>query len=881
MSPAPPVRGRRVAALLVRTLGLLLVPSTRRGEWVEEWLGEVDALAEAHLRGAEGLPGLVGFALGAVPHAVWMRTEGWTMDSIGHDIRFATRMLARTPGFAIVAALTLALGIGANGAIFSLVNGLILRAPAGVEEPDRLVQIARSYESAPRWDNFSWPALRLIRSEASAFSGVAGYSGWAFALGSGADAEQVFGALVTGNYFEVLGARPHVGRLLRPEDDRTAGAHPVVVLSHGLWVRRFGADPGVVGSTVEIGSLPYVVVGVTSPAFAGAQAIGAPPALFVPTMQHPGFRGELPFESWGTSWIDLVGRLAPGTSFERARASMTIVTSRLRDASTVNGDIEVLLSEGIGLSPEEREQARQMTAILMMIVGLVLLLTCTNVANLFLARATTRRTEMGVRMALGAGRGRLVRQLVTESVLLGLGATVLAVPVVYLAGDALPGLFPYTLSVSVAADARVYAFLLLVGLAAGLFFGAAPAWAASRRDMALSLREGGSAGGTTRSRLRDTLVVAQLGLSLGLVAGASLLGRSVLNARTAEIGFDPSGVLGAFVDLGSAGRFDDATGSLFYGDLLARARELPGVRSVTLANQLPIAGGHSRAGVRPAGNEEVMFEAEFIVVGPDYFRTLDIPVLRGRPLGGLDDEPEQVVVVNEALAAMFWPGEDPIGKEIERGSRWRVVGVAGDVHMRSLRARPNPAVYYPMAREYSSRMALHVATESGAEIGRTELAGALAAVDGGVPLSGVVDLDAAIAASMGETRTIGYLVGVFAALALTLAVVGLYGLVSFGVAQRVREIGIRIALGAYPESLVRLILRRGLALSIGGVVLGVGVAVALGSALRGLLFGVGHIDPATLLAASALLLASGGAAAWLPARRASRVDAATSLRERA
>ena len=862
------------ARALVRVMSFF-VPSDRRAEWLEEWRGELVALQDARAAGVFGLPSTIEFAVGALPHALWMRTEGWTMDSVLQDLKYAFRDLRRSPGFTLVAALTLALGLGANASIFSLVNGLVLRAPAEVQEPDRLVQIARSYETAPRWDNFSWPAMKLIGAEADAFSGVAGYSSRSFILGRGTETQRVPGQLVTGNYFDVLGVTPHVGRLIQPADDVEPGAGTVVVLSHDLWTRRYGADPSIVGTTVQIGAEPYEVVGVTPAGFAGIESIGSRPGVFVPATMLPGDR----FNQWGASWIYVVGRLNEGVTFTEARASMDVVSARLREASAINDDMVVLLAQGVGLDPEGRAQALQVSFILLLIVGLVLLLTCTNVANLFMSRAAARRTEFGVRMALGAGRPRLIRQLVTESSLLAFGATLLAIPMVVVAGDLLPLVFPFNVSVSLEADRRVYAFLIGIGLLAGLLFGAAPAWAASRHDVTDALREGASSAARSKTRLRDALVIVQLGLSLGLVAGAALLGRSVLNARLAEPGFETRGLVAGFLDLDATGRYDEQSGTAFYAELLAQAERLPGARAATLSSQVPIVGGHSRATVRPVGVDDLRFEAEHTVVGPRYFETLGIPVLRGRTLGGFENEPERVVVVNEALAGLFWPGEDPIGKELQGELTWRVVGLVRDVQMRSLRARANPGVYYPASQRYSPWMALQLSSESGRTWPRDVIQRTVAAIDPELPVSAVVDMRAGMTDSMGEARTIGYLVGAFAVLALLLAAVGLYGLVSYGASQRVREIGIRIALGAKPESLVRLILARGLAISVLGIGLGCVIAYGLGLALRSLLFGVAHTDVVTLGAASLVLMAAAGIAAWLPARRASRLDASISLRD--
>ncbi|MDX1495736.1 MAG: ABC transporter permease, partial [Longimicrobiales bacterium] len=385
MTKRPRAKGRG-ARLLLRASSVL-VPRLRRREWLEEWHAELAALMDAGGGRSRGLPSPVGFAMGAFPHALWMRTEGWTMESVFQDVRYAFRVLGRSPGFTAVAVLTLALGIGANGAIFSLVNGLVLKDPVGIQDPHRLVQIARSYDTDPRWDNFSYPAMQTIATEARALSGVAGYSPTAFILGDGVDTEQVAGQYVTGTYFPLLGVVPHRGRLLQPADDLRPGEHPVVVLSHALWTRRYGGDPGVVGETVQIGARPYDVVGVAPAGFAGVENIGAPPELFVPLMQDPGYRGELLFDEWGASWIYLVGRLADTVTFQEAQASMSVVAGRRRAAAAVNAGIEVLLAPGVGLDPQDRREANQLSMILALIVGVVLLLTCTNVANLFLARA--------------------------------------------------------------------------------------------------------------------------------------------------------------------------------------------------------------------------------------------------------------------------------------------------------------------------------------------------------------------------------------------------------------------------------------------------------------------------------------------------------------
>lgn len=867
-----------IARALIWVAGLLLAPA-ERSEWKEEWDGELAALEEARAGGTAGLPSPARYALGAVTHVLWMKREGWTMDSLMQDLKYSTRILRKSPGFTVVATLTLALGIGANASIFSLVNSLLFRVPAGVSQPDRLVQIARSYEQAPRWDNFSWPATEAIRDEARAFSGVAGYARESFILGRGTQTEQVLGQLVTGNYFGVLGVRPSLGRLIQPMDDVTPGEHTVAVLSHELWLGRYGGDPSVVGSTIAVGATPYEVIGVAPAGFVGVENLGSPPAIFVPVAQRTGFDGMTPFAEWGWSWINLFGRMDEGVTVEEAQASMDVVQFRLREAYSGNAGIQVLLAEGLGLNPGERSGASQMAMILGLIVGVVLLLTCTNVANLFLARATARRGEVGVRMALGAGRGRLARQTMTESLLLALLATAVSAPIVLSAERFLPMVFPFGMTGSVAPDTRVLLFTVILGITAGVLLGAAPAWVLSRRGVTEALREAKSTGGRSTTRLQDFLVVGQLGLSLGLVAGAALLGRSVLNARSANPGFDPAGLVAGYLDLSLTGRYDVESGSTMWNRLVQAGAEIPGAESSTVASQTPIVGGHSRATVRPVGRDDVDYEAESIVVGGDYFATMGITLLRGRALGGVSDEPERVVVVNEALARMFWPGEDPIGKELQGEPTWRVVGMVADVQIRSLRRAGRPGVYYPLSQSYLSRGVIHVRGENGTSIQPDALREMVAALDAELPVSRIVDLEEGLATSMVETRTIGYLVAAFAVLALVLASVGLYGLVSYGASQRVREMGIRTALGANPESLIGLILRHGVGLAALGTGVGLAVSFGLGKALEGLLFGVAPADFLALGAASVLLLLTAGLASWLPARRASRVDPAISLRD--
>jgi predicted permease len=873
------VKGDTVLRLIA-----FLVPGGRRDEWREEWLAELGALHRLRSEGrAEDYPGVMSFVAGALPHAMWIRKEGWTMESVAQDLRYAARVLRRAPGFTVVATLTLALGIGANASIFSLVSGLMFRAPAEIAEPDRLVQIARSYDAAPRWDNWSWPAARTIAEEARLLTGVAGYSNSAFVIGSGDDVEPTLGQYVSGGYFGVLGVRPVLGRLLGSSDEVAPGAHTVVVLGYGLWQRRFGGDPGVIGTTLAIGSAPYEIVGVAPQRFTGVDALGTPPDIWVPAMQRTLSDGRTPFDEWGSSWVYAFGRLKEGVSFEAAEASMDAVSMRLRASSDINEDIRVLLAPGIGLAPEERADGKRIVLLLSSIAALVLLLTCANVGNLFLTRATARGGEVSVRQALGAGRGRLMRQLITESVVLALVATAVAAPLMQATSRFIPSLFPFPMAVSVAPDARVYLFLTAIGVAAGALFGAVPAWAVARHDVARTLREGGTTGGRSRTRVRDALVIGQLAISLGLVTGSALLGRSVLNARGAEPGFDPDGVLVGFLNLRSTGRYEGASVVDFQARLLDELKRLPGATDVALASQAPVLGGHARSSVSPADRADdpaATFEAEFTVVTPGYFETLGIPILRGRMFEGPAEESEGVVVVNQALAQLFWPGQDAVGRELAgRGGTLRVIGVVADVQMRSLRAAGRPGVYYPYHQVPQQFMAIHLRTQGPTASLIPAMRLAVTAVDPEVPVTGIADLRQGLARSLSETRTFGLLVATFAGLALVLSIIGLYGLVSHGVSQRSREMGIRIALGAAAGELASMILARGAVLALVGIGLGIGVSLALGRALEGMLYGVSPASPLVLGAAALLLLTASLVAAWIPARRATHVDAVVSLRD--
>lgn len=858
-----------------------LVPASDRDDWLDEWRGELAALG----RDRRGFGRRLGFALGALPHAVSLRGGGSGGGGLS-DLRYAARTLLRRPRFTLVAAVTLALGIAVNGALVSLVHGLLLRPPAGVAAPGELVQLARSYDDAPRWDNFSWPALEALRDADHLFAGVAGSTGRSFVLGEGTGAELVPGAYVTGDWFDVLGVRPAAGRLVQPADDRP-DAPAVVVVSHGLWTRLLGRDPAAVGSTLHVGGQPHRVVGVAPPGFAGVDKLGPAPELFVPTATMPplGIPGYSIRTAWGFSWIDVVARLRPDRTAASARAGLDGVSMAMREADDDDSELRVLLAEGVGLSPDERSEAVRLGRLMAVVSGLVLILTCANVAGLFLARAVDRRSEFAVRRTLGAGGGRIVRQLLTESALLAGLATALAAPLLLLASGHLGRIVPASVAVSFAPDRAVWFALVGLGLGAGLLFGGVPAVLVARRAPARGLGSGRTTGSRGTHRIRNALVVGQLAVSLGLLAGAGLLVRSVRAGLDARPGLDPTGVLAATLDLELTGRYDAPEDRIAFLDrVVAAAEGRAEIAGASVSSSAPFLGPFTRMSRAPLdAGPDVWVEAEAIFADAGWFDQLGLAVVEGR---GFDPagEAEPVALVNQRLARRFWPDGSAVGRHLHGDDvPIRVVGVVADARNRSLRSEAGPAVYEPLARSLEGRYVVQVRGRPGIDDAAVAAAlrGAVADVDPGLPVPRVLSLQDRMAATLGETRTLGTLVTVFAALALLLGALGLYASVAYAVARRTRDLAVRLAVGARPGAVFGDVVLRGLLLAGVGVGLGLLLAAALGRAIQGTLYGVGAFDIPTLALVATIQVGVALTATAIPARRATRVDPARALREEA
>jgi len=815
------------------------------------------------------------------------------------DIRYAIRKLIRTPGFTLAALLSLGLGIGANTAIYSIVDAVILD-PLAVTEPDRLVAVYTSGGSGTVHSNPSFPDY-LDYAATDVFVELAAYAPTELSLAAAGSSQRVAGLLVTGNYFRTLGLRPAAGRLILPDDDVQGAAASVVVLAHRYWQARFGGDRDVIGSTLELNGEPFTVIGVAPQGFRGVR-LDASPTLFIPMRTLPrvatGFMAR--FDMFGlrdVRWLDTVGRLADGVTVDEARRTLDVVASRLRQAyPESNAGREVAVEPATTAAAlSGRGDLVRFVALLAGVVAFTLLIACANVANLLLSRARRRRREIAVRLAMGAARGRLVRQLLTESVVLsiaggaaGLGFALVAFRL--LVSFELPG------DISIAwlelgLNGPVLLFTLAVSLMTGLVFGSIPALQASRPNLVPALKdEAGQAGGRG-SRLQGVLVTAQVGLCLVLLIGAGLFIRALKSALESDLGFRPAGALAVSLDLGTEG-YELEGARAFYQRLLERTRGLPGVEAAALAMVVPVSPGGVRIGVQVEGYQpgpDEDMEIDLNVVSPGYFRTLGIPLLAGRDLEDRDrGDAARVAIVNETLVRRFWPDSDPLIRRIsfDGGANWvDVIGVVADGRYRGLDESPRPYIYLPIDEAFGfaglRQMNLVARADARAE-SATALAPALRdivrALDPSVPLFNVRPVEQQVRELLLPQRMGVTLLSFLGGLALVLATLGIYGVVAYGVSQRSGELGLRAALGARPSDLVRLVVRGSMLPVVAGLALGLWGAWMLSDAAEAFLYEVSPADPLTYVAVSVLLLTVALLASYVPARRATSVDPASVLR---
>ncbi|HEX8138460.1 MAG TPA: ABC transporter permease [Pyrinomonadaceae bacterium] len=812
------------------------------------------------------------------------------VEELWQDARFGLRRMLKTPAFSIIAILSLALGIGANTAIFSLVNTILLR-PLPVAYPEQLISIypVAQGESVQA---FSYPDYKDFRDRNEVLSGIYVQRFAPLSLSHDGNNERIWGYLVSGNYFDVLGVKASRGRTFSPEEDRTPLSHPVAVVSHGCWQRRFGSDPSLVGRNIILNGHSFTVVGVAPEGFNGTE-IAYTPEVWVPMMMQEWVEpGNKWLERRETQNLFAIGRLKPGVSPAQAEASLNILSEQLgREYPQTNEGQTIILTPPGLIHPMLRGPVLSFTWVLMATVALVLLIACTNLANLLLARATERRREIAVRLALGATRARLLRQLLTENVLLSVvGGTLgflLAVWLVNLVKAFRPPIdFPLTINLEL--DERVFAFTLLASLLTGLFFGLMPALQATRPDLIPALKDSTSQGGFRRSRLRSALVVAQIALSLVLLIAAGLVVRTLQHLQTMSPGFEPENALTMTVDVGLQG-YDKARGRQFYRQLVERASSLPGVQSMSLADFIPLSLNYNSTSIHVEGQPPArganVPTAMNSSVWQDYFKTMGIVLVAGREFNEQDtEEGQRVAIVNETFVRRFLPGpvENALGRRVSAGGSkgpfMQIVGVARDGKYFSIGEDPRPFIYFPMTQVYASQAILLVRTTSDPKAMLPLIRGEIQRLDNSLPVFDVKTMTEHMALSLFPARVAATLLGCFGLLALLLAAIGVYGVMSYSVAQRTREIGIRIALGAQSRDVLKLVVRQGMTLATLGLVIGLLASLALGRLISSLLYGVSATDVVTFLAISLLLTIVVLLACYLPARRATKVDPIVTLR---
>jgi len=811
------------------------------------------------------------------------------MSSLLNDLKLARRLLVKSPLFTAVVVATLAVGIGLNTAVFSTVDALLLRPLPGVRAPEELVQVYRTYRGGHQYGSNSIPHFNSLRERSGQlFSGVAAFGLEYMNLSASDRPRRVMGSMVSANYFSVLGVGAARGRVFTPDEDVGRGAHPVAVLSDAGWRGLFGSDSSIVGRSVVLNGKSYTIVGVTPPQFKGAVPV-LTPTLWVPLMQladiHPG--DEALFDSRGRNNLFVIARLSAGVGIALANDRMTALMAQLRSEypeSYQNSGVDLVLQSQTGIHPMFRGAQVGLSAVVMAVVGILLLIACANVANIFLARARSRDREMAIRLSVGAGRADLIRQLLTESLVFsfvaGLAGLALALWAMGLVNRiALP------MDLDIGADLRlspsVLVFTLAVTVATGLLFGLAPAFHAARPALVPALK-GEAPAGASRSRMSRGLVVAQTALSIVLLVCAGLFLRNLKAATAVDKGFLSDNLYIADVDPGLQG-YGRARSEDFYRRLIDRVGAAPGVRAVGLGDRAPLGIGWSDRGVTipgytPGPNEYMVIQ--YITVGPGYFAALGIPVVRGRDFTAQDDTASPyVIVVNERFAERFWPGQDAVGRTVRTAGRdHTVIGVVPTGKYARLGEEPTPFMYLTQAQHWSSGMTVFVRTAGDPSAIAATLRSEVAALDADLPLANARTMNSHLGIALLPARLVGGVLGVFGLLALGLASVGIYGVVAYSVAQRTREIGIRMALGAAASDAVRLVMRQGLAPVLLGTGIGMAGALAASRLVRGVLYGGSALDPVTFAAVPLVLVGVAMLATWIPARRAAAIDPMLALR---
>jgi macrolide transport system ATP-binding/permease protein len=809
-------------------------------------------------------------------------------DHFWRDVRYGARAFRKSPGFTTVAILTLALGIGANAVIFSLVNTFLLR-PLPIRDPEQVWAIHQGKQSDSSYSqSMSYPNYKDLRDRNQVLTGMSVYRFDPMSLSHNGKNERVWGYLVSENYFDVLGVRPALGRSFLPEDGMAPNTHPVVVLNYRTWLRRFDGDPAILDSSIMINGRTFAVVGVAPPEFTGTESLFTP-EFWIPSMMQEWIEGYNGFTSRGDGQWLAFGRLKPGVTQQQAQAQLNSVAQQLGKEYPGPDDGMALRLNPPGLvEPGLRRAVIAFSLALSLMVGLVLAITCTNFASLLLARGAHRRKEIALRLAMGATRLRVARQLLTESLLLSvLGAAsglFLGAFLIRLAEAAVPSL-DFALTLDLRMDWRVVTFVVALALLTGIAFGLLPALYTSQPDVLGTLKEELS-WGRRRSWLRGGLVAMQVALSSILLVTAGLTIRSLQHTEALGPGFDPNQALTLSVDLGLQG-YDEARGRNFYHQLMQATRTLPGVKSVGLIRSLPLGLEYSTTGVYPDGRPEphanAMPSACYESTSPGYFAAMGIPLMAGRDFSEADTAKSSgVAIINETLAQQFWPGENPIGKRLHSGNTGsnalEVVGVAKNGKYQTLGELPSLMIYYPLSQVYSSDAALVARTNFDPKLVIASVRNEVLRLDPNLPIYEAKTLEEHMKLPLFPLHAGAVVVGSFSLLAMILAAIGIYGLMAYSVAQRTQEIGIRMALGARTWDVWSMVLSQGLIIVAVGIACGLLGSIALSKIIASLLYGISATDPLAF-ALSLLLLASAAlAACFFPARRATKIDPVAAIK---
>jgi predicted permease len=810
------------------------------------------------------------------------------MQTLFQDLRYGARQLLKRPGFTLLAIISMALGIGANTAIFSLVDTVAFR-PLPVKNASELQELYGTLHNGADYTLQSYLNYKDYRDRNQVFNGLIAYRIAVASLSHNGNNERVWGTMASGNYFDVLGVPPLLGRGFLPEEDQTPKSHPVVVLSYGCWQKRFASDPAIVGRSVLINNVPFTVVGVARKGFIGTDVAYAA-EFWTPMMMGPVIEpGSTWLESRNSDNSFVVGRLKPGITKSQAEASLRALTLDLAKEypkENAGRGIE-LIPPGLFI-PDIRNGVFAFTAVLGAVGFLVLLLACVNLANLLLARATDRRKEIAIRLALGASRRRLIRQLMTESVMLSLAGGIFGV-LVAAAINRIVQRVDYPIDIALVFDLRidwrVLSFTLGLSILTGMLFSLIPALQSSKPQLVPALKDEQSMAGFRRSRLRNALVVTQITLSLVLLISAGLIVRSLQEAQRMRPGFNPENAVAFSFDVGLQG-YDETKGRALQKQALERIRALPGIEAAALVDNIPLSLNYNSTTIylegQPPTPQAQLPLAIPSSVSPDYFRTMGIS-LRGRDFTEQEERKEdRVAIVNETFAKKFYPGQNPIGKRFNfSGSEnpfWLIIGVCGDGKYNSLGEEPKAALFRPQLRDYSTAVSMVARTKGDPKTVLGAMQREMRNLDPTLPLYGMKTLKDHMKIPLFPAKMAAGALASFGVLALVLAAVGIYGVMSYMVAGRTREIGLRMALGARTGNVRGLILRQGMTLAVIGSVIGLAIAFGATRLLKSVLYGVDAMDPTTFVGVTGLLAIVALLACWIPALRASRVDPMVALR---